>query len=301
MRPRLTASASQGLPQAVQREAQGDELERAQRERDDAVGDLEVALRHSSRSHAAAATMRRGAAIVVRTRLPVASCRRTITSPEPSSATFTASTSAPCAVTVTAGAGALPHRARHAPDTTRNGRSRRSASIDDVGEAGAVGEQRQRHLVMAVVGARIRVLGGPGERTRTCDPGTAPIRAEQPVAIAPVVQHRDAEVRLGDVDVAVRAHFELGRVPRRRRVRRPLDRTELDAAARGVGVHVEREHHRQQVLVVMPVERDLDVEARRPRPQDIAHGHLRRAEHPAHRDDTDQRSAFHDGDGLGLA
>jgi hypothetical protein len=45
-------------------------------------------------------------------------------------------------------------------------------------------------------------------------------------------------------------------------MRRTLDRPKLHAAVRRLGVHIEREHHRQQVLVVVPVERDLDVEPR---------------------------------------
>jgi hypothetical protein len=80
------------------------------------------------------------------------------------------------------------------------------------------------------------------------------------VPVATVVQHRHAEVGLADVDVAVGADLELGGVPGRRRVRRPAHVSELDVARRGVGADVERERHREQVLVVLPVELDADVE-----------------------------------------
>ena len=80
--------------------------------------------------------------------------------------------------------------------------------------------------------------------------------------IAAVVQHGDTEVGLADVDVAMGADLELGGVPGRGRMRRATDVPELDVAGGGVGADVERERHRQQVLVVLPVELDTDVESR---------------------------------------
>ena len=81
---------------------------------------------------------------------------------------------------------------------------------DHAGEAGPVREQADRDVVAPLVRVGVRVAGGTGE----ADPHGA---VEQGVAVAPVVEHGDAERGLGDVDVAVRADLELGRVPRRRR------------------------------------------------------------------------------------
>ena len=100
--------------------------------------------------------------------------------------------------------------------------------------------------------------------------------AEQAVAVAAVVEHGHPEPRLADVDVPVRAHLELGGVPRGRRVGGPAHVAELDVARGRVGVHVEREHHRQQVLAVLPVELDPDVEPWRAGPQRVRHDRGRR-------------------------
>ena len=62
------------------------------------------------------------------------------------------------------------------------------------------------------------------------------------VAVPTVVEHGDAERRLAEIDVAMGAHLELGRIPRVAGVRRSLDVTELDVAGRLTGVHVERHH-----------------------------------------------------------
>ena len=120
-------------------------------------------------------------------------------------------------------------------------------------------EQRQGHLVVTEVGAGVGVLRRPGQADAH---GVDPVAGVDAVAVAPVVEHGDAERRLGDVDEAVCAHLELGGVPRRGGVRRPAHRPELHAARGLLGVHVDGEHHRQQVLVVVPVEGDLHVEPR---------------------------------------
>ena len=114
--------------------------------------------------------------------------------------------------------------------------------------------QRQIDGVAALVGVGIGVAGGPQQ----ADPH---LPVEHAVPVAPVVEDGHAETGLGDVDVAVGAHLELGRVPRRRRMGRAPDAAELHVARRRVGAHVERERHRQQVLVLVPVDLDVDVEA----------------------------------------
>ena len=116
-------------------------------------------------------------------------------------------------------------------------------------------QDRQGHRVTAVIGAGIRVLRG----ARQAD---ADRSVEHAVAVAAVVQDRDAEVGFGHVDESVGAHLELGGVPRVRRMGRSGDRAELHVAARRVGAHVEREGHRQQVLVVVPVEIDVHEQRR---------------------------------------
>ena len=231
-RHRRVAGAAPSAPAAlkwlaaVRREAQGHQLERAQGQR--------RRCRRRPRSGAAAPPSGRTprprrsawtAATVAATRLPVASCRRTTMSPLPSSATLTASTSTPRPVTVTTGAGSSDRRAVARPLLDDPQRQLEPLGLgDDVGEPGAVREQRQRHGVMAVVGGGVGVLRRPGEAA----PRTAPPNST--VAVAPVVEHGDAEVGLGDVDIAVGAHLELGGVPRRRGVRRAAHGAELDAA-----------------------------------------------------------------------
>ena len=116
-------------------------------------------------------------------------------------------------------------------------------------------QQRQGHGMASVVGAGIGVFRRPGQ----ADPYRVP---QEAVAIASVVEHGDTEVGLGEIDVAMGAHLELGGIPRRRGMGRPAHGSELDTTRRRIGVHVDREAHRQQVLIVMPVEVDLDVEAR---------------------------------------
>ena len=127
--------------------------------------------------------------------------------------------------------------------------------VDHVAQPGAMREQRQVHGVRSAVGGRVGVARGP------CQTDPHP-PAEQPVAVAAVVEHGHAEVGLADVDVTVGADLELGGVPRGGRMRRAPDVPELDVAGGGVGADVERERHRQQVLVVLPVELDADVEPR---------------------------------------
>ena len=201
----------------------------------------------SSRLQRLAAVIRRSLATVTGARSPHASCSRTTRSPEPSSASLMASTSTPRAGDVTTGAGL---RRRRATGTTRNGRSRRSASATTSASPGPCGEQADRHLVAALVRIRVRVARGAGE-------ADADRAVEQGMPVAAVVEHGDAERRLGDVDVAVGADLELRRVPRRRRVGRAADGSELHAARRRVGAHVEGEGNGQQVLVVVPVELDV--------------------------------------------
>ncbi len=118
-----------------------------------------------------------------------------------------------------------------------------------------MGQHRQGHAVTAVIRTRIRVLRGAGQ-------ADANRSVEHAVAVAAVVQDRDTEVGLGHVDEPVGAHLELGGVPRVRRMGRPGDRAELHIAARRVGPHVEGEGHRQQMLVVMPVEIDVHEQRR---------------------------------------
>ena len=258
-------------------------------ERDDAVADLEARRRllqevAPAGGHDPPVARRRWCGA----RSPHASCSRTTRSPEPSSASLTASTSTPAPVTVTTRAGspdAVP------PSTTRTGRSRRSASATTSARPGPVREQADGHLVAALVGVGVGVAGGAGQ----ADPHGA---VEQGVAVAPVVEHGDAERRLGDVDVAVGADLELGRVPRRRRVRRPAHRPELHAARRRVGPDVERERQRQQVLAVVPVELDVHVEPGRPGPQDVRQHGRRRPERAAHAHRADERAPLDDVDGL---
>ena len=208
----------------------------------------------SSRLHRDAAVIRPSARTLTRARSPPASWSRTTRSPDPSSASLTASTSTPTPVTRTTGAG-IPC----APPPT-NGADREVETLglgDHVGAPRPVREQADRDLVAPLVRVGVRVPRRAGE----ADSDGA---VEQGVAVAPVVEHGHAEGRFGDVDVTVGAHLELGRVPRRRRVRRTGDGAELDAARRGVGPDVERERHRQQVLGVLPVEVDVHVEAGEP-------------------------------------
>ena len=114
---------------------------------------------------------------------------------------------------------------------------------------------RQVDVVPALIGIRIGIPGRPQQ----ADPD---LPVEHAVPVPPVVEDGHSETGLGDVDVAVCAHLELGRVPRRRRMGRAPDAAELHVARRHVGAHVERESHRQQVLVLVPVDLDVDVEAR---------------------------------------
>ena len=192
----------------------------------------------SSRSHAAAAVMRRGAATVVRD--PVA--RRLVQSNDDVAAAVVGDLhgvdldAAPRHASP-AGAGSSRPPARRRPA------DRRSAAA---GRAARPRRRRRRVPARAASSASVTAwwpwsASGSGYfgRPREADTRTAP--SEHPVPVAPVVEHGDAEVRLGDVDVAVGAHLELGGVPRRRGVRRPPHGPELHAARRGVGVHVERE------------------------------------------------------------
>jgi hypothetical protein len=120
-------------------------------------------------------------------------------------------------------------------------------AVAHLGQPSAVRTDRQRHLVVSAVGVRVGVSGRLGQ--------TDPHRTvEDTVAVPAVVEDRDTEVGFGDVDEPVGAHLELGGVPRARRMRRAGDDTELDVAHRHLAAHVERERHREQVFVVMPVE-----------------------------------------------
>ena len=240
---------------------------------DDAVADLEAAGRLLEQVASAGGDDPPVDATVTRVRSPHASCSRTTTSPEPSSASLTASTSTPVPVTVTTGGRNRPARCHRRPPA--RGRSSRSASATTSARPGPCGNRLIVTLVATLVGVGVGVAGGAGE----ADPHGA---VEHGVAVATVVEHGDAERRLGDVDVAMGAHLELGRVPRRRGVRRAAHRAELDAARRGVGADVERERQRQQVLGVVPVELDLDVEPRRAGPQDVRQRRGRRPERSLH-------------------
>ncbi len=77
---------------------------------------------------------------------------------------------------------------------------------DDVRQPGPVGEQAERHLVATLVGVGIGVAGA----ARQAHPHRP---VEHVVAVAAIVEHGHAERGLGDVDVAVGAHLELGGVP----------------------------------------------------------------------------------------
>ena len=153
-----------------------------------------------------------------------------------------------------------------------------------------MGQHRQGHAVTAVIRARIRVLRGAGQ-------ADADRSVEHAVAVAAVVQDGDTEVGLGHVDEPVGAHFELGGVPRVRRMGRAGDRAELHIAARGVGSHVEGEGHRQQMLVVVPVELDVHEERRAARREFVGDGARRRPERAPNGDAPDERSGIGDLDG----
>ena len=182
---------------------------------------------------------------------------------------------------------AAASRRRRPPADDAHGQVEALGLGDDVGEAGAVREQAHGHGVAALVGVGVGVAGA-------ADEADADGTVEHVVAVAAVVEDGDAERRLGDVDVAVRAHLELGGVPRARRVRRAAHGAELDAARRDVGADVERERQRQQVLLVVPVDVDLDVEARRAGAQHVRQRRRRRPERSLHLHHPDERAALDD-------
>ena len=98
------------------------------------------------------------------------------------------------------------HPAALSPGHHPHGPVERLGLGQDLVEPGPVGEERKGHHVRAVVGGRVRVLGGPQQR----DPHGVTLDR---VAVAPVVQHRDPEGRLGEIHIAMGADLELGRVP----------------------------------------------------------------------------------------
>ena len=176
------------------------------------------------------------------------------------------------------------------PPTTRTGEFSRAADLPHESRIAAVRQHRQRHRVTAVIGTGIGILRGAGQ-------ADANRSVEHAVAVATVVQDRDAEVGLGDVDEPVGAHLELGGVPGVRRMGRAGDHAELHVAAGGVGPHVEGKRHRQQVLVVVPVEVDVHEQHRGSRRQFVGDRARRRPERAPDDDAPDERSGVGDLDG----
>ncbi len=166
---------------------------------------------------------------------------------------------------------------------------------DHLGESHAVREQRQSDLVMALIGIGIGVAGGAGQ-AHPDTAGVHPGPPEQAMAIAPVVEHGDPETRFGDVDEAMGAHLELGGIPGRRRMGRSSDVSELDVAGRRFGADVEREHHRQQVFGMMPLDLDGDVEPGTAGPERVGDPDPRRADVVVDAQPADQRPRFDEGD-----
>ena len=116
-------------------------------------------------------------------------------------------------------------------------------------------EDRVGEAVRAAVGDRVGLGGGAQERDREL----ASLRA---VAVLGVVEERDAEVRLGEVRVAVRAALELRVLPLGVVVRRARDGAVLDLEAGLVRDDVRRERRAQELVRLAPVVgRGLEVEA----------------------------------------
>ena len=87
--------------------------------------------------------------------------------------------------------------------------------VQHVVQPGTVREHADGHRVAAVVGVGSGYLAARSSDTRN----SAVLNT---VAVAAVVEHGDAERRLAEVDEAVGAHLELGRVPRAARMSRRL-------------------------------------------------------------------------------
>jgi hypothetical protein len=77
-------------------------------------------------------------------------------------------------------------------------------------------------------------------------------------------------------------------------MRRPGDDTELDVAHRHVAAHVERERHRQQVFIVVPVEFDVHQQLPAPGAELVGDHAARRPEGASDPDASDQRAVVDD-------
>ncbi len=214
------------------------------------------AIGSSSRLQRHAAAIRRSACTSTRRRFPHASWRRTIRSPEPSSASLTASTSTPVAGRTHDRRPAAPSVARRPQPTVaddRSGAFSRAASRTTSARPAPCGQHREGHLCRPWSAPGSGYLAARARLTRTlrrtrC--GRSGRRSGW--------RHRSR---------ARPRRRSGGRTPRT--WRRPRGSTDGSGArrrrtarrTRRVGAHVDRERHRQQVLVVVPVE--VDVDARR--------------------------------------
>ena len=109
---------------------------------------------------------------------------------------------------------------------------------------------------------------GPWSLSGSGQPGRAQQReahhvAVDVVSVLAVVEQRDAVAGLAQIGPPVRAHLEAGDVPRRVHVRRPLEVPELDLVGRAARVHVDRERDLQELVVLVPVDLGVEVEAAR--------------------------------------
>ena len=186
-------------------------------------------------------------------RAPSGSYSRTTTSPEPSSASLTAST---YAVALDA-----DERLDGGPLTAAEREVQRVPRLGGLRDPGA-GHQRVPQHVPALVGLRV----GEQRRAQQAEPDPRERAAAvarmtgDVVAVGRVVGQPDAVPAVAHVDPPVRAYLEPRRVPRGVLVGRPDDVTELGLVRRVVGVHVDVEGRLEHLLAFVPVDLGLDLE-----------------------------------------
>jgi hypothetical protein len=160
----------------------------------------------------------------------------------------------------------------------------------DAGRAPAavVHHQRVREAVVAAVGGRV----GEVRRLQEAEPERAVPRA---APVLSVVEHRDAEARLGDVHPAVAGHLELRALPAGVVVRGALDVPELRAECRAARAHAAREQRAQEPLLLLPLHVGHHVEPRRAGGESVSlHDPARAPDRPLHRDLRLQGRALRD-------